>query len=82
MTILHEVENSLRQEECEDNIYHVICYHCGMEIDPNEEPVYCWNVEPHGAKQIFVCEGCDAEHRTNLKTVLQVKEWRRDYDNG
>jgi hypothetical protein len=45
------------------------------------EPVYVWNLgvdNQHFKGQILVCEGCDAEHRTNLKTVLQIKQWKRD----
>jgi hypothetical protein len=49
------------QEECEDDVYHVQCYHCARMIDPNESPVYCWNLGHQG--QIFCCGGCDAEHR-------------------
>jgi hypothetical protein len=73
-TILDEVENCLKneeqlsffpQEECEDDVYHVQCHHCHLAIDPNEDPVYCWNFTTvgGGAKQIFVCGSCDAEHR-------------------
>jgi hypothetical protein len=72
-TILDEVEGCLRQEECEDDIYHVQCHHCRLAIDPNETPVYCWNFTTvgGGAKQIFVCEGCDAEYRTRY---ISLKE--------
>jgi len=68
-----------RQDDCEDDVYHVECFHCDTLTDPNEDPIYCWDI---GIAQIFVCEGCDAEHRTNLKTKLQVQQWRKDYDNG
>ena len=77
MTVLSEVESILRQEECEDEIFHVDCNHCGVSIDPHEDPVYCWNFminELH--QQIFVCGGCDAEHRINYKTRCLVKNWR------
>lgn len=74
MTILDEVEAIVRQEECEDNVYHVVCYHCGMEIDPHENPVYCWSLGSQAnPEHIFVCEGCDAEHRTNYSIELTVK---------
>jgi len=65
MTVLHEVESILRQQECEDDIFHVQCHHCSRAFDPHENPVYCWNFTTvgGGAKQIFVCEACDAEHR-------------------
>jgi len=72
-----------RQEECEDEIFHVQCHHCSISIDPHEDPVYCWNFYTaggHGSKQIFVCGGCDAEHRTNYQVHCQVKKWSEDYD--
>jgi predicted hydrolase (HD superfamily) len=78
-TILDEVESCLRQEECEDDIFHVVCSHCGVGIDPNENPVYVWNFMVNNLhQQLFCCEGCDAEHRVHLTTVLQVRKWRRD----
>jgi hypothetical protein len=64
-----EIEEIIGQEECPDDVYHVQCVHCGLRIDPNEDPVYCWSV-PLGAVvhsdrniTVFVCGGCDAEHR-------------------
>jgi hypothetical protein len=60
-----EIEEIIGQEECPDDVYHVQCHHCHLAIDPNEDPVYCWNFTTvgGGAKQIFVCGSCDAEHR-------------------
>jgi hypothetical protein len=88
MTILDEVEKCLKkeeqldffpQEECEDDIVHVQCYHCPKKIDPQEEDVYCWDL---GSAQIFVCRGCDAKHRTNHKTTLQVGRYFEKYQYG
>jgi hypothetical protein len=79
MTVLHEVEGSLRQKECEDDIVHVQCHHCPKKIDPQEEDVYCWDL---GSEQIFVCRGCDAEYRTNYKTTLQVNRYFEKYQYG
>jgi hypothetical protein len=63
------------QEECEDDVYHVQCHHCHRAIDPNYAPVYCWNFTTvgGGAKQIFVCEGCDAEHRSRYISLEEEK---------
>jgi len=66
-----------RQEECEDEIFHVTCNCCGIRVDPHEDPVYCWNIDD---KQYFMCGGCDAEHRINYKTRCLVQKWGSDHD--
>jgi hypothetical protein len=88
-TLLDEVESCLineeqlsffPQEECEDDVYHVQCYHCDGMIDPNESPVYCWNLGHQG--QIFCCGGCDAENRSNYSITLKVREALKEARNG
>jgi hypothetical protein len=66
------------QEECPDDVYHVQCHHCGGAIDPNVDPVYCWNYTTvgGGAKQIFVCGECDAEHRTRYISLEEERNAR------
>ena len=70
-----------RQEECEDEIFHVQCSMCENVIDPHENPIYCWEFRILQLfQQIFMCEECDAEHRTIYNQKELIEKWRSDHD--
>jgi hypothetical protein len=74
---------TILDDECE---FYVQCAHCSIVINPYEETVYCWSVPmgvvipSEGNMSIFVCGGCDAEHRVNYSTTCKVKKWRSDHN--